>query len=282
MSIPHNTLQRVVALAIEEDLGSGDLTTSACIDPEASGRAEMRARQALVFCGAAVVREVFRQVDAGVAVHVLRDDQSRVASGESVLRVSGRSASILQGERVALNFAQRLSAIATRTRAFVDALPAGSRARISDTRKTTPGLRALERYAVRCGGGHNHRDNLGSAVLIKDNHIAACGGVREAIERARQRAPHTSRITCEVGDVRELEAALAARADVILLDNFEDAALPNAVAIVAGRALIEVSGSVALERVPVIARAGVDIISVGAITHSAGAVDLGLDWLDTP
>jgi nicotinate-nucleotide pyrophosphorylase (carboxylating) len=280
MSIPHITLQRAVALALEEDLGAGDLTTAACIDPEAPGRAEMRARQPLVFCGADVVREVFRQIDAAVAVSVLRGDQSRVARGDCALRVEGRAASILQGERVALNFAQRMSAVATRTRAFVDALPAGSRTRIADTRKTTPGLRAFERYAVRCGGGHNHRDNLGAAVLIKDNHIAACGGVAQAIERARQRAPHTSRITCEVGDMRELEAALAARADVILLDNFDDAALPKAVALVAGRALIEVSGNVAVERVAVIAAAGVDVISIGAITHSAGAVDLGLDWLD--
>jgi nicotinate-nucleotide pyrophosphorylase (carboxylating) len=279
MSIPQITLQRVVAVALEEDLGSGDITAAACIDPKARGRAEMRARQPLVFCGAALVREVFRQVDAAVEVQVEHDDGSRVASDACVLRVAGAASSILQGERVALNFAQRMSAVATRTRAFVDAVPSGCRTRIADTRKTTPGLRALERYAVRCGGGHNHRDNLSSAVLIKDNHIAACGGVRSAIERAREHAPHTSRITCEVGDLHELEAALAARADVILLDNFADAALPNAVAIIAGRALVEVSGSVALERVPVIAKAGVDVISVGAITHSAGAVDLGLDWL---
>ena len=278
VSIPHITLQRVVALALEEDLAGGDITTAACVDPSARGRAEMRARQPLVFCGATLVREVFRQVDAAVEVTVAHGDGERVTSGACVLRVAGPAASILNGERVALNFAQRMSAIATRTRAFVDAIPAGCRTRIADTRKTTPGLRTLERYAVRCGGGHNHRDNLGSAVLIKDNHIAACGGVREAIEKARAQAPHTSRITCEVGDLRELDAALAARADIIMLDNFDDAALPNAVSIIAGRALVEVSGSVALGRVPVIAKAGIDVISVGAITHSAGAVDLGLDW----
>jgi nicotinate-nucleotide pyrophosphorylase (carboxylating) len=280
VSLPRTTLQRIVALALEEDLGGGDVTTATCIDPLARGRAEMKARESLVFCGVEVVREVFRQVDPRVEVDVARGDGSRVAPGERVLSLRGAAAALLQGERVALNFAQRMSAIATRTRAFVDALPQGTRARITDTRKTTPGLRLLERYAVRCGGGHNHRDNLASAVLIKDNHIAACGGVREAIEKTRANAPHTSRITCEVGNTAELDAALAAGADVILLDNFADAALPEAVARIARRALVEVSGRVTPERVPVIARAGVDVISIGALTHSAGAVDLGLDWLD--
>jgi nicotinate-nucleotide pyrophosphorylase (carboxylating) len=280
MSLPRTTLQRIVALALEEDLGGGDVTTAACIDPLARGRAEMKAREALVFCGVEVVREVFRQVDGRVEVDVARGDGSRVAPGERVLALRGAAESLLHGERVALNFVQRMSAIATRTRAFVDALPPGSRARITDTRKTTPGLRLLERHAVRCGGGHNHRDNLASAVLIKDNHIAACGGVREAIERARANAPHTSRITCEVGNLAELDAALAAGADIVILDNFADAALPEAVARIARRALVEVSGRVTLERVPIIARAGVDVISIGALTHSSGAVDLGLDWLD--
>jgi nicotinate-nucleotide pyrophosphorylase (carboxylating) len=161
----------------------------------------------------------------------------------------------------------------------VDALPAGSSARIADTRKTTPGLRALERYAVRCGGGHNHRDDLSSAVLIKDNHIAAVGGVRQAIERARAFAPHTSRIECEVKTFAELDEAIAAKADVIMLDDFDDASLPQAVAKIAGRALVEVSGSVTLERVAIIARAGIDVISVGGLTHSAPAVDFALDWV---
>jgi nicotinate-nucleotide pyrophosphorylase (carboxylating) len=282
MSIPRTTLERVVALALEEDLGSGDVTTAACIDVASRGQAEMQARQPLVFCGAELVREVFRQVDATLEVRVTHGDGSRVAAGQSLLQVAGSAASILQGERVALNFAQRMSAIATSTRAFVDALPAGCSTRITDTRKTTPGLRALERHAVRCGGGHNHRENLSSAVLIKDNHIAACGGVAKAIERARASAPHTSRITCEVGDLSQLAEALAARAEVIMLDNFEDAALAQAVAMVAGRAIVEVSGRVTKERVAAIAKAGVDIISVGALTHSAGSVDIGLDWQLAP
>jgi nicotinate-nucleotide pyrophosphorylase (carboxylating) len=278
MSIPQRTLERVVALALEEDLGAGDLTTAACVDPQARGRAELRAREPLVFCGEAVVREVFRQIDDGVSLELDVADGSRVAAGGRVLTVSGRAASILQGERVALNFAQRMSAIATRTAELVAALPAGSHTRITDTRKTTPGLRAFERHAVRSGGGHNHRENLGSAVLIKDNHIAACGGVAKAVRAARAHAPHTSRITCEVGSTSELDEALAAGADVVMLDNFDDAALPAAVKRVAGRALVEVSGRVTLERIATIARAGADVISVGALTHSAGAIDLGLDW----
>lgn len=279
MSIPRPTLERIVSLALEEDLAGGDITTDACIEPGTQGRAELRARQPLVFCGADIARAVFRQVDPALKVEVLRADGSEVAASECVLQVAGSAASILQGERVALNFAQRLSGVATRTRAFVRALPRGSRARIADTRKTTPGLRAFERHAVRCGGGHNHRDNLSSAVLIKDNHIAACGGVTAAIERARARAPHTSRITCEVADEQELAQALAAGADAVLLDNFDDAALAQAVSVVAGRAIVEVSGGVSLERIPTIASAGVDVISVGGLTHSAVAVDLGLDWL---
>jgi nicotinate-nucleotide pyrophosphorylase (carboxylating) len=280
VSIPRTTLERVVALALEEDLGSGDLTTTACIDPGTLGRAELRARQPLVFCGAELVREVFRRVDTTLEVSLHCNDGSRLDPGERALSIAGKAASILQGERVALNFAQRMSGVATLTRAFVDAIPKGCRTRITDTRKTTPGLRGLERYAVRCGGGHNHRENLASAVLIKDNHIAACGGVQKAIERARAHAPHTSRISCEVSDQRELEQALAARAEVIMLDNFDDAALQAAVTCVAGRALVEVSGRVSLERVAAIARTGVDVISVGAITHSATSVDLGLDWLE--
>jgi nicotinate-nucleotide pyrophosphorylase (carboxylating) len=272
-------LHHLVSSALQEDLGSGDMTTTACIERTAIGRAEMRAREPLVLCGVELVREVYAQLDPSVELTALAADGSLLAAGDSALMLAGRACSLLEGERVALNFVQRMSAIATRTRAFVDALPSGCRTRIADTRKTTPLLRALERYAVRCGGGHNHRENLSAAILIKDNHIAACGGVREAIERARAYAPHTSRITCEVADDEELTAALAARADVVMLDNFADDALPAAVAKIAGRALVEVSGRVALDRVAIIARAGVDVISVGAITHSAGSVDLGLDWV---
>jgi nicotinate-nucleotide pyrophosphorylase (carboxylating) len=278
MSVPRIAITRIVQLALDEDLGRGDLTTEACVNADSVGRVELRARERCVFCGVELVREVFAQVDPRVTMEVRVPDGTGVLPGTTLLSLRGPTRSLLEGERVALNFAQRLSGVATLTRSFVDALASGSRTRIIDTRKTTPGLRVLERYAVRFGGGHNHREDLAAAVLIKDNHIAAAGGVAAAIERARARAPHTSRIECEVDTLQQLSIALAQRADVVLLDNFEDADIVEAVRMVAGRALIEVSGSVSRERIADISRAGVDVISVGALTHSARAVDLGLDW----
>ena len=278
MPIPRLTLTKIVSLALDEDLGRGDLTTEACVDPGVQGAAALIAREPGVFCGGEVVREVYAQIDPRVSVSLLCQDGERMQKGTTVLTLKGPAHSLLEGERVALNFCQRMSGVASITRAFVDALPAGSRTRIVDTRKTTPGLRALERHAVRAGGGHNHREDLGAAVLIKDNHIAAAGGVGQAIDRARERSPHTSRIECEVDTLAQLEIALAHRADVVLLDNFDDADLERAVSMIAGRALIDVSGGVSLARIPQIARHGVDVISVGALTHSARAIDLGLDW----
>lgn len=278
MSVPQPTLARAVALALEEDLGRGDITTEACVESTTTGRASFVARERLVLCGIEVIAEVFAQVDASVQLERHAADGDTLERGARALTVAGPARSLLAGERVALNFAQRLSGVATLTRRFVDALPTGGRTRITDTRKTTPGLRALERYAVRCGGGHNHREDLAAAILIKDNHVAASGGVEAAIRRARARAPHTSRVLCEVDSLEQLTQALAAGAEIVMLDNFDDDQLGQAVALVAGRALIEVSGGITLERVPAIARAGVDIMSVGALTHSARAVDLGLDW----
>jgi nicotinate-nucleotide pyrophosphorylase (carboxylating) len=282
MSVPRPYLVKLVQSALEEDLGRGDVTTAACVAAESVGRATLRARENSVFCGAEVVREVFAQLDPGVLVQALVADGTRVAPGTAVMSLSGSARSLLEGERVALNFVQRLSGVATLTRTYVDALPAGSRTRITDTRKTTPGLRTLERHAVRCGGGYNHREDLAAAVLIKDNHIAAAGGVATAIERARERAPHTSRIECEVDRLSQLEIALQHHADIVLLDNFSAVDLAQAVKMVAGRAIIEVSGGISLERVHSIALAGADIISVGALTHSARAIDLGLDWDEAP
>jgi nicotinate-nucleotide pyrophosphorylase (carboxylating) len=279
MSVSKPTLARIVALALEEDLGRGDVTTEACVDASLVSSARVAARERLVFCGAEIAAEVFAQLDVRVRVEPHVADGAWLEKGAAALSLHGPARSLLQGERVMLNFAQRLSGIATLTRSYVDALPAGSRTRIADTRKTTPGLRALERYAVRCGGGHNHREDLAAAVLIKDNHIAASGGVTQAIRRARERAAHTSKILCEVDSTAQLEEALAAGADIVMLDNFADETVPAAVALVGGRALIEVSGRVTLERIPMIARAGIDVISAGALTHSARAVDLGMDWL---
>ncbi len=276
--LPPIELARIVSLALAEDLGRGDITTDACVPSSVAGQCAFRARAPLVVSGAAILDEVFRQIDDAVRVRDLVLDGAQLERGGVLARVTGPAASILKGERVALNFVQRLSGIATLTRRYVDTLPKGAATRIVDTRKTTPGLRALERRAVRAGGGHNHREDLSSAVLIKDNHIAAAGGITSAIQRCREQATHTSRIECEVDSLEQLEEALVAGAEIVLLDNFDDAMVERAIAINRGRALIEVSGGVTLERVARLAALGVDVISVGALTHSAPAVDIGLDW----
>jgi len=271
-------LSRLVSLALEEDTGRGDVTTAACIPTSVVGRATFGARKPCVVAGLDLIDEVFAQVDPKVRVERTAADGDRLAPGAIAARIEGSAASLLVGERVALNFLQRASGVATVTRAHVDALTPGSKTRIADTRKTTPGLRAVERYAVRCGGGHNHRDDLSSAVLIKDNHIAAAGGVKAAIERCRAYAPHTSRIECEVDSIDQLVIALDARADIVMLDNFDDATVERALGIVAGRAIVEVSGGITRARIAALSALGVDVISVGALTHSAPAVDIGLDW----
>ena len=271
-------LAETVRRALSEDIDRGDITTEACVKPTAVGTATLNARERVVVCGLPIVEEVFAQVDLLVDVEAHVQDGDLVEAGTSIATISGPATSILLGERVALNFLQRLTGVATMTRGFVDALPGGSATRITDTRKTTPGLRAFERYAVRCGGGHNHREDLGAAVLIKDNHIAAAGGCTQAIERARAYAPHTCRIECEVDTPAQLEEALAAGADVVMLDNFNDDEVRDALRSIDGRAIVEVSGGITLERVAVLGALGVDVISVGALTHSSPSRDLGLDW----
>jgi nicotinate-nucleotide pyrophosphorylase (carboxylating) len=270
--------ERIIDLAFEEDLASGDLTTEACILPDAQAVANAVARSGLVACGGPVFASVFARVDPSLAVTARVEEGAEAGEGTVLWSVRGRARSILMGERVALNFVQRLCGVATVARRYVQAVPPGCKTRITDTRKTMPGLRVLERYAVRMGGAKNHRDNLGSAVLIKDNHIAASGGVRPAIERARASAPHTAKVECEVETFAQLGEALAAGADIILLDNMSTEDVAEAVRRVAGRALVEVSGGITLARVAELARAGADAISVGALTHSAPAVDVGLDF----
>jgi nicotinate-nucleotide pyrophosphorylase (carboxylating) len=271
-------LEATVRRALAEDIDRGDITTEACVSPTAMGEATLSTRERIVLSGLPVLEEVYREVDPMVDVDPLAVDGDTLEAGEPIATLTGPAASILLGERVALNFMQRLTGVSTMTRRFVDALPDGSATRITDTRKTTPGLRAFERYAVRCGGGFNHREDLGAAVLIKDNHIAAAGGCRQAIERAKAYAPHTCRIECEVDTHEQLEEALAAGADIIMLDNFDDEAVERALATVGNRAIVEASGGITLERVAVLGKLGVDVISVGALTHSAPACDLGLDW----
>jgi nicotinate-nucleotide pyrophosphorylase (carboxylating) len=279
-SLPLPLLDPIVDRALAEDLVSGDVTTEACIDDDAVSTAHAVARGPLVACGAPVAARVLARVDPEVRFEATMPEGARASRGDVLWKASGRARSLLMAERVALNFVQRMCGVATITRAHVDAVPAGCAARIADTRKTTPGLRLLERYAVRAGGGHNHRDNLGSAVLIKDNHVVACGGVARAIERARARAPHTSRIECEVDTLAQLEEALAARADVVLLDNMDTDTVIEAVKRTRGRAILEASGGITLARVAELARAGVDVITVGALTHSAPSADVGLDFVD--
>jgi len=271
-------IDRVIAFALEEDLASGDLTTEVCIPGDTRALAHAVARAPLVACGGPVLARVFGRIDPDLVVETHVAEGARVDAGRRLWTVRGRARAILMGERVALNFVQRMCAVATRAREYVDAVPTGAATRITDTRKTTPGLRAVERYAVRVGGAHNHRDNLGSAVLIKDNHVTACGGVRQAIHRARAGAPHTTKIECEVETLDQLEEALAAGADIVLLDNMPTALVAAAVQRARGRALVETSGGILVERVAELARAGVDAISVGALTHSVAAADVALDF----
>lgn len=273
-------LDAIIGRALEEDVPGGDLTTEACVEPSARALGEAVARKPLVVCGAEVFARVFALIDPSVRFEALVADGTRAEVGTVLWRVRGAARSLLVAERTALNLVQRMSGTATLARRFVEALPAGSRTRIADTRKTTPGLRVLERYAVRCGGAHNHRNDLGSAVLIKDNHIVAAGGIGTAVARARQRAPHTSRIELEVASLAQLEEGIAAGADVIMLDNFSMEDVRAAVARVAPlvpRPLLEVSGGITLERIAELGAAGVDVISAGALTHSAPAADIALD-----
>ncbi len=274
---PSYLIDQLVDLALSEDLMGGDITTEATVAVDDRAIARAVAHSPLVVCGGDVFARVFYRVDPGVRVERRMADGERAKPDDVLWIAEGATRSLLMAERTALNFAQRMSGVATLTRRFVDALPSGATTRVIDTRKTTPGMRFLERYAVRSGGGHNHRDNLGSAVLIKDNHIVAAGGVREAIERARRHAPHTSRIEVEVESLTMLDEALEAGAEVVLLDNFAHDEIAVAVERAHGRALVEASGGVSLERIPALAAAGVDLISVGALTHSAPGADIGLD-----
>lgn len=276
IGIPPFLLREQIRAWIVEDVGHGDITTQLVVAPAVRGVAEIVAHEAGVLCGLPVVELVFSEIDPAIEVEVLCPEGTAIDAGDVVARLEGSLASILAGERLALNLLQRLSGIATLTRAFVSAVQ-GTRAVILDTRKTTPGLRVLEKYAVRVGGGRNHRFGLSDGILIKENHIRAAGGVAAAVQRARQRAPHPLRVEVEVTTLAELDQALLAGADWILLDNMDLEAIREAVQRVAGRARLEASGGVTLERVRAIAETGVDAISVGALTHSARALDLSLE-----
>lgn len=277
--LPLSLIDAIVVRALEEDLGAGDITTEACVPATAMAVANAVARKAIVVSGVPIAERVFRTLDPTLKFTAKVEEGAKVEAGTILYTVEGRARTILTGERVSLNFIQRMCGVATTTRRYVDALPPGSKTRVIDTRKTTPGLRLLERYSVRRGGGHNHRNDLGSAVLIKDNHIVAAGGIRQAIEAARARAPHTSKIECEVDTLKQLEEALAAGADIVLLDNMDTATTRQAVEMTRGRALLEASGGITPDRITELANAGVDTISVGALTHSTQSADIGLDFV---
>ncbi|ACG72706.1 nicotinate-nucleotide pyrophosphorylase [Anaeromyxobacter sp. K] len=269
-------VERLLDLALEEDLLLGDATSEATIDASATGEGRFLAKEDLVLAGTAVAVRVFERLGASCTFD--RADGARAARGEVVGTARGTVRALLAAERTALNFLQRLSGVATATRRCADALAAGGgRTRLLDTRKTTPGWRMLEKAAVRAGGGKNHRFSLGDGVLIKDNHVAACGGVAEAVRRARASAGAMLRVEVEVEDLPGLEEAIAAGADLVLLDNMDDGAMAEAVRRTAGRALLEASGNMTLERLPRVAATGVDFVSMGAVTHSARAVDVAFD-----
>lgn len=277
---PNSAVETVVRAALEEDAPWGDLTSVTLFPPGLQVKAHLVAREPGVFCGGNIFATAMRLTDSGVSVAVV-DDGSNFAKEDVLATVTGDARSVLQAERVALNFTQRLSGIATMTARYVQET-VGTEARIVDTRKTTPGLRLLERYAVRCGGGHNHRFSLSDAVMVKDNHLAVLAahgsGDRVKLIRAmRASLPHTTHVEIEIDHPDQIEEALAAGADTILFDNFSDEELRAGVGQVAGRALVEASGGVTLDRVRAIAETGVDLISVGALTHSVRSLDLGLD-----
>nr|WP_045837769.1 carboxylating nicotinate-nucleotide diphosphorylase [Hyphomicrobium sp. 99] len=278
-TLPHNLVLTAVRNALEEDLGlSGDITTDATVATDARSDALLAARKPGIVSGLALAEAAFRELDPTCVFTILIEDGSAVSAGDTIARISGTSRAILSAERVALNFMGRMCGIATLARRYVDAVE-GTGAQIVDTRKTTPGLRAFEKYAVRCGGGHNHRFGLFDAILIKDNHIVAAGGIEAAIKAAKATAGHMTKIEVEVDTLDQLEVVMRENVDCVLLDNMGPAELRKAVAIVGGRCLTEASGGVNLDTVREIAQTGVNMISVGALTHSAPVLDLGLDFV---
>ena len=275
--LPDLLVVPIVRAALAEDLGrAGDVTSQACVPADARLRAVFTARKLGVIAGLACARLAIAELDPSADFKSVVEDGARVGPGQKLAWIDANARALLGAERVGLNLLGHLSGVATLTRAYVEAVE-GTGVMVVDTRKTTPGLRALEKYAVRCGGGVNHRFGLDDAILIKDNHIAACGSVGEAVRRARATAGHLMKIEVEIDGLGQLEEALKYGPDVVMLDNFSLADLAEAVRRAAGRAVLEASGGVTLETVRAIAETGVEVISVGALTHSASVLDIGLD-----
>jgi len=274
-----NLLHDMIGGFLKEDVGRGDLTSESIFQQQETGKARLVARDGFVAAGVgSVAAEVFKVQNSAVITENPVVDGTRVDPGALLLTVSGPVVDLLKAERVALNLLQRLSGIATLTTSFVEKVR-GFQVRITDTRKTTPGLRVLEKYAVRVGGGRNHRFNLTDGVLIKDNHIAACGSIAAAVERVRENVPHTIRIEVETDTLAQVDECLECGVDIIMLDNMSPAMMSEAVMKINGRALVEASGGVNIDTIEIIAGSGVDIISIGALTHSAPSCDIGMDWV---
>ena len=273
-----NLLHKMILSFLEEDVGRGDLTSESIFSENEMGSAGLVAREPFVVAGVKnVAAEVFRVQNSAVSVVDPVADGTNVSTGTVLLTVNGPVIDLLKAERVALNLLQRLSGIATLTARFVDKVKEYP-VRITDTRKTTPGLRVLEKYAVQAGGGTNHRFNLTDGVLIKDNHIAACGSIQEAVDRVKRSIPHTVRIEVETDTLEQVKECLESGVDIIMLDNMSPETMTTAVRLINGQALVEASGGVNLDSVEAIAKSGVDIISIGALTHSAPSCDIGMDW----
>ncbi len=270
-------LDRTIDRTLEEDMPLGDLTTDALVPEDAVCSAVLIAKSSLVLAGIDVAKRVFERLDPAVSFQAHFRDGDRVPLGARIADLAGSTQAVLKGERTALNLLQRMCGIATRTAEYVAAV-AGTKAKVVDTRKTAPGLRRIDKYAVVAGGGSNHRHGLSDGVLIKDNHIVAAGGIRPAVERARAAAPHTVRIEVETESLAQVREALESRADIIMLDNMDLAGMREAVALIAGRALVEASGNVDMERIRGIAETGVDLISIGELTHSVKAADISLKF----
>jgi nicotinate-nucleotide pyrophosphorylase (carboxylating) len=268
-------VDKLIDLAIAEDIGSGDITTDSLVPSDLAGKAVILAKEPLVLAGLETARQVFARFDEQTVFKATKADGDQIEANETFINLEGRLAALLKAERIALNFLQRLSGIATHVRVYVDAM-GDSPVRLVDTRKTTPGWRVLEKYAVRVGGAANHRMGLYDGVLIKDNHIAACGGVKPAIERARQDISHLIKIEVEVSSLEEARQAIEAGAEVIMLDNMSLEEIRQAKAMIGQSALVEVSGNVTMDRLKELADTNVDLISIGALTHAARSVDISM------
>lgn len=278
MSLLKNPLvTQIISMALNEDVGTGDITTETTIPADKTASGRFIAKEDMIICGIDVAELVFRTVDASISFNANFKDGDKVCKGDVIATVNGNARNVLTAERTSLNLMQRLTGIATRTHEAVKCVE-GTKAKITDTRKTTPGLRVLEKYAVRAGGGTNHRFNLADGILIKDNHIAVSGGIKNAVANARKAAPHTLKIEVEVEKKEQLAEALEAGADIIMLDNMSNELMSECVKIIDGRALVEASGNMGDKDLYEVAKTGVDIISIGALTHTVRAADISLKF----